>query len=146
MGSYSLDKAELCKSGRHVLAEVGVYVRGRGDAECRGCRRERKRLYNKRTYVPRPPTIPLPQPGVDVTGKGEWRRVVKADPCSYCGQVGGTIDHIDVRVADRNDPTNWTGACLRCNAAKKELPLLTALEWTVVAMRYHDLRRELFAV
>lgn len=51
----------------------------------------------------------------------EYERMLRCDPCSYCGGPGGTIDHIDprpVRKAGRRSWTNLTGACERCNRTK----------------------------
>lgn len=74
-----------------------------------------------------------------------WRQVVKSDPCAYCGGEGGSVDHIDPTLEDRNDPSNWTGACVPCNNVKQQLRLPEALLWVPLARRYHDLRRTLFA-
>lgn len=51
--------------------------------------------------------------------------VVRRDPCSYCGQPGGTMDHITaISMGGAGDWTNLTGACRSCNSRKKKLPVL----------------------
>lgn len=77
----------------------------------------------------------------------KWRRVIRRDPCSYCGRRmvplnhkidnaalsdrharRPTLDHIVPRVA--GGPNSWmnlTGACHSCNAAKGSLDLLAFL-------------------
>lgn len=73
-----------------------------------------------------------------------WRRVVRLDPCAFCGsRPANGLDHIDPRVSDRNDPGNWTGCCKRCNETKRDLPLVLvlALDWIAVSRTYHDMRR-----
>lgn len=72
-----------------------------------------------------------------------FKRALKRDPCSYCGTTErGGIDHITPSANDgRDDSSNWTGCCQRCNAIKQDLPLLLALQWIPASRRYHDLRR-----
>lgn len=75
-----------------------------------------------------------------------FRNLVRSDPCAYCGERPSQgLDHIDPRVVDRGDPSNWTGCCKRCNETKRALPLLLALPWIPVSRRYHDHRRALFS-
>jgi hypothetical protein len=38
----------LCKSGRHVLGDVGIYVDSEGTERCHQCRLESKRRYRQR--------------------------------------------------------------------------------------------------
>ena len=69
---------------------------------------------------------PNPQGDRDVTYYG---RIVKRDPCSYCGGRGGTKDHILPRGHGRKHPErhvwwNLTGACLDCNQLKADQDLL----------------------
>jgi 5-methylcytosine-specific restriction endonuclease McrA len=57
-----------------------------------------------------------------------WLRVLRADPCSYCGDLGGHIDHI-VPIS-RGGPhcvSNLTSACRACNSSKNRRPLLAFL-------------------
>ena len=64
-----------------------------------------------------------------------WQALLRRDPCSYCAIVGasGTVDHVDPRSrAARGLGTvhgwlNTTGACARCNGAKRDLGLLVFL-------------------
>jgi hypothetical protein len=59
-----------------------------------------------------------------------WDEVLRADPCAYCGQPGGTIDHIVPRSQDGADThDNLTGACRSCNISKSSLSLLFFLLW-----------------
>jgi hypothetical protein len=61
----------------------------------------------------------------------DWKAVLRADPCAYCGKPGGTVDHIVPRPA--RPPArpggwwNYTGACERCNVKKGRLPFLLFL-------------------
>lgn len=56
---------------------------------------------------------------------GAFRAVLRRDSCAYCGQSGGTIDHIDPKAGGGPDAvTNLTGACVQCNRAKGRTPLL----------------------
>lgn len=56
------------------------------------------------------------------------RAALRADPCAYCLNVGGTVDHIEPRSRGGLDvPNNRTGACPRCNCQKGETPLLLFL-------------------
>jgi transposase-like protein len=58
----------------------------------------------------------------------EWAKVLAADPCAYCGDGGGTVDHIVASARDGDDTTeNLTGACLACNSGKCATPLLLFL-------------------
>lgn len=53
-----------------------------------------------------------------------------SDPCSYCGGLADTIDHIDPRaLGGLNSPENVTAACKSCNSQKHKLPLLHFLLW-----------------
>lgn len=74
-----------------------------------------------------------------------YRRAVRADPCSYCGNSTGGIDHIDPRhAAGTDDWSNLAGCCKRCNGAKGTLSLLAALLWLPTSRQYHDLRQTLW--
>lgn len=62
-----------------------------------------------------PPEAIAPQ--TDFRGYG---RVLRADPCAFCGETAGTLDHIRSQSAE-NGPTHWTnltGACPACNLDK----------------------------
>jgi HNH endonuclease len=74
------------------------------------------------------------------TPAGAFRKMLKADPCAYCGRRrGGTIDHIVPRGSGGiSAPSlNGTGSCFRCNNMKSDTPLLEFLLNT-------NNRRELF--
>lgn len=60
-----------------------------------------------------------------------WARIVRMDPCAFCGEVGvGTLDHIEPRsrsargLGGSHSWLNYAGACERCNGSKRDLPLL----------------------
>lgn len=72
-----------------------------------------------------------------------WERIVRGDPCAYCGEVihynqgaedfmlgAGTADHIEPKtlpVRGLGGAYSWmnlTGACSRCNGSKARKPLL----------------------
>jgi 5-methylcytosine-specific restriction endonuclease McrA len=79
---------------------------------------------------------------LDMTGttSREWEVVLRADPCSYCGSPGGTVDHITPKAwrSRHEGPSGMTGACERCNGAKGVWPLLPFLllrEWAPDARR-----------
>ena len=75
-----------------------------------------------------------------------YRKVLRADPCAYCGErPANGIDHIDCLVTDRKDIENMTGCCKRCNELKSTVPLLPALIWIPITRRYHELRRLLYS-
>ncbi len=62
-----------------------------------------------------------------------WLRLLRADPCAYCGRPGGTVDHVDPRsrrprgLGSAHGWLNVVGACARCNAAKRDSSLLAFL-------------------
>lgn len=63
-----------------------------------------------------------------------WLRLLRLDPCAYCGAVPGrTIDHVEprsVRVHGLGGAHSWlnvVGACPRCNGAKAARSLLAFL-------------------
>jgi 5-methylcytosine-specific restriction endonuclease McrA len=58
----------------------------------------------------------------------EYARILRLDPCSYCGEFEGTIDHIEpVDQGGVNHWTNFTAACGSCNSRKGTTPLLEFL-------------------
>ena len=64
-----------------------------------------------------------------------WLALARRDPCAYCARPGrsGTVDHVDPRsrpargLGSAHSWVNTVGACERCNAAKRDLPLLVFL-------------------
>lgn len=64
----------------------------------------------------------------DEKGTVEYRQILNLDPCSYCGEPSGTIDHIVPLIkGGENDWLNLTAACLSCNSSKGTKSLLEAL-------------------
>ena len=55
----------------------------------------------------------------------EWVRVLRGDPCAYCGGEADSIDHIDPNGPD--DWTNMVAACRGCNGRKYRKDLLIFL-------------------
>lgn len=54
-----------------------------------------------------------------------WREVLRRDLCCYCGDRGGTVEHITPRSLGGHDKVgNMVGACRRCNRARGSRPLL----------------------
>lgn len=54
-----------------------------------------------------------------------WRHNMRREPCTYCGNAGGTIDHIHPRVQGGiNGWENETACCTRCNSLKDRKPAL----------------------
>lgn len=61
-----------------------------------------------------------------------------ADPCAYCGEPGGYVDHIDAGSRGGSDHwTNYTAACSGCNSRKRSSSLIGYLAW----LRYEPERR-----
>ena len=56
----------------------------------------------------------------------DFRRVLLADPCSFCGASGGTVDHVIARANGGGalGVCNMAGACESCNVAKDDSDLL----------------------
>lgn len=57
-----------------------------------------------------------------------YAEILRGDPCAYCGDRAGTVDHI-VAAARGGDGEwhNFTAACQHCNGGKSAKPLLTYL-------------------
>jgi 5-methylcytosine-specific restriction endonuclease McrA len=75
-----------------------------------------------------PPGAPF---RLDESHTDGWQRVVRADPCAYCGsRPAGTVDHIVPRSEGRYGLHGWTnfaGACESCNGSKDSESLLAFL-------------------
>ena len=59
-----------------------------------------------------------------------WERILRYDPCAFCGAAGGTVDHIIPRCLGlplTNSWTNIVGSCQRCNERKSAKALLAFL-------------------
>lgn len=62
---------------------------------------------------------------IDRRALKEWIRIIRSDPCSYCGRRADTVDHIEpVYRGGSGDPRNLAPACRACNSKKKTMPLL----------------------
>lgn len=58
----------------------------------------------------------------------EWKAVILADPCVYCGGPASQMEHIQPRArGGKNGWTNIAPACMPCNTFKLERPLWWAL-------------------
>ena len=85
------------------------------------------------------------------THRAAWMRLLRGDPCAYCGRPGpaGTLDHVEPRCRPARSPggahcwTNYTGACDRCNALKADKPLLVFLAARRGAQLHRQARRRL---
>jgi 5-methylcytosine-specific restriction endonuclease McrA len=74
-----------------------------------------------------------------------WRRILRYDPCSYCGApLSGTVDHIQPKSEGRFDRERWVnliGACERCNRSKSSKPMLFyLLDRLTLAVRTEQVR------
>lgn len=65
-----------------------------------------------------------------------YGRALQADPCAYCGEPAGDLDHIipveEIRQGRNTKRTEWenlTAACHRCNMRKERASLLEFLAW-----------------
>lgn len=54
----------------------------------------------------------------------QYAKLLRQDPCSYCGNQGGTVDHIDPYSLRGGAAHNLTAACEYCNSRKGDEPLL----------------------
>lgn len=57
-----------------------------------------------------------------------WREIVRADPCAWCGDAGGFVDHIvpqsRCNAGRRKSWMNLTGTCAKCNVQRGDAPML----------------------
>lgn len=68
---------------------------------------------------------------------GKYYRALRADPCAYCGETGGVIDHVVPRsVGGENHWQNYTGVCQSCNSSKSNKPLLAFMGWRRAAREF----------
>jgi hypothetical protein len=60
---------------------------------------------------------PIAQPTLLVRGRSaEWKYQMRLEPCHYCGQAGGTIDHKLARsLGGSSLINNCVPACAPCN-------------------------------
>src|SRR5262245_42132224 len=69
-----------------------------------------------------------------------WRSILRRDPCSYCGDLGGTVEHIVPRYRNGADTIdNLAGACRICNRLRRTRLLLLFL------VQHHASRRDVLA-
>lgn len=62
-----------------------------------------------------------------------WTAALRADPCSYCGERGGEVEHVlPLNAGGPHRIDNLVGACERCNASKSDTPLVL---WLVTRTR-----------
>lgn len=67
---------------------------------------------------------------------GAWASIIRRDPCSYCGEPAGTLDHIEPKskrtraAGSAHSWTNYAAACERCNGRKGAASLLLFLAAT----------------
>lgn len=65
----------------------------------------------------------------------DWRNILRKDPCAYCGDPGGAVDHIIPRSQGGvRDHTNETGCCQSCNSRKYTTPLMLFMAGVGVRM------------
>lgn len=58
-------------------------------------------------------------------GALEWAKILRNDPCSYCGGVSDSIDHIIPQAQYKDHSwSNLTAACRLCNSSKQDKPLI----------------------
>lgn len=61
---------------------------------------------------------------------GAWLRLLRHDPCAYCGGPSGTVDHVEPKrrpvrgLGGAHTWLNVVGACTSCNGRKADKPLL----------------------
>lgn len=57
-----------------------------------------------------------------------YMAVLRRDPCAYCGNVAGTVDHIEpLNSGGSGGWANLTASCRSCNSSKSAAPLLAFL-------------------
>ncbi len=82
-----------------------------------------------------------------------WAAITRKDPCAYCGNPAGTMDHIEPQARKATGIggiyswLNFTGACASCNSGKSDLPMLEYLyrrRWgmSIKPVTHKDFRRD----
>ncbi len=62
----------------------------------------------------------------------DYAEVVRFDPCSYCFDAGGSVDHIVPLNAGGMDVwENYTGSCRSCNSSKRDKDVLSFMLWNL---------------
>ena len=60
----------------------------------------------------------------------DYRRVLRRDPCAYCGAPSVQLDHVEPKAhGGSDDSENRAGACASCNGRKQDVPLLFWMGW-----------------
>jgi hypothetical protein len=93
-----------------------------------------------RRYVADHPGMPLGKgapSGATLRLDGEshrqaWERILRFDPCAFCGRSGGSVDHLEPRdplvplrgIGSKFGWMNLSGACEGCNGSKGTQSLL----------------------
>lgn len=80
-------------------------------------------------------TTPIPtRSRVSEVTVGALYKVIRRDPCAYCGGPAAHLDHIVPRASGGpNHWANYTAACATCNASKSNKSLLMFLGWRSAA-------------
>lgn len=61
-------------------------------------------------------------------GNRLYQLILANDPCSYCGKSANSLDHIVPQaLGGMHEWMNFTQACMSCNRAKSDTPLLLYL-------------------
>jgi 5-methylcytosine-specific restriction endonuclease McrA len=114
-----------CKAG-HEFTPDNTRVKSNGHRQCRVCRRHRARQWridNPAAALQRSRRAYLRRHG-GVSGF-EYSELIRKDPCSYCGGLTESVDHIHpVSLGGNSDWDNLTAACQACNSGKRERSLL----------------------
>lgn len=76
-----------------------------------------------------------------------YREALRRDPCAYCGERGGWLDHIHARArGGADDFSNLAGTCRGCNARKADRALLRHLLARSIRADLEVLKEKLRAV
>lgn len=60
----------------------------------------------------------------------DFRRVLRRDPCAYCGEPSTQLDHVEPKAHGGSDESaNRAGSCAKCNGRKQDMPLLFWMGW-----------------
>lgn len=108
-----------------------VRVRMKADPERRERKREQRRTWAKanpdKVKIFRAKRI-ISQTLGGNTALQDYVEILLGDPCSYCGGVTETIDHIvPLACGGKNEVYNITAACMACNSAKNDTKLIIFL-------------------
>lgn len=114
MAAYQAANPERAREYRKENRERRV----RQTLEWRQANRDRSREHSRRAKTKRRGCTPTEE-------ANEYDRILRLDPCCYCGAPTEQVDHIVPIVrGGGGDWDNLTAACTRCNASKGAKPLL----------------------